>query len=449
MNAQLIDFLPGLLAVERRAPHPAVYKVLFGLLGLFAAILLWVCFGTLDIVAVAEGKLVPKTYVKIVQPAESGSVKEILVQEGQRVEQGQTLVRMDAVNSKADRQSVETEYQTKRLGLRRIDAQLANSALTREKGDPVALFSQTLAQYNANRSAYENQLAQERSTLEKGKYDLVAAEQIKTKLEETLPHYLEQEAAYKKLGRDGFAGSIMVTDKVRERIEKEQDLKAQRATINAAKASIANSEQRLKQVTADYQRQLQAERAEVAVDYEKLEQELAKQEHRFGLLELKASQAGIVKDLATHTPGTVVQPGTILMSLVPTGERLKAEVWVTNEDVGFVRESQGAKIKLAAYPFQKYGMLQGVVTHVSADAEDQSHNESSAAQSQSNVIQRKGLIYKTVVELGAQQLIADGEKLDLTPGMQVVAEINLGERTVLEYLLSPVQKAFTEAGRER
>lgn len=448
MHAHPTEFLPDLLAIQHKAPHPAAKLVLRILLSLFLAVFLWACFGTLDIVAVAEGKLVPTTYVKIVQPAEAGIVKEILMREGQHVEAGQILVRMDAAYSEADRQAVSAEYHAKRLALKRIEAQLANQLLGKEADDPSDLYSQALAQYTANRSAYENQLAQERSTLEKAKYDLAAAEQIKAKLEQVLPHYRNQEAAYEKLGKQGFAGSLMVTDKVRERIEKEQDLKAQLAIINAARATIANSEQRLKQVTADYHRQLQAERADVAVDYDKLEQELAKQEHRFGLQELKAPQAGIVKDLATHTPGTVVQPGTILMTLVPSGEQLKAEVWVSNEDIGFVRTEQEAKVKLAAYPFQKYGMLTGEVVHVSADAQDQPNGQSQSNAQQGALAQR-GLIYKAVVALDKQSLQTNGIRLELTPGMQVVAEINLGTRTVFEYLLSPVQKAFTEAGRER
>jgi HlyD family secretion protein len=244
-----------------------------------------------------------------------------------------------------------------------------------------------------------------------------------------LPHYRQQEAAYENLRKDGFAGAIMVADKARERIEREQDLKTQLETISAASATIASVEQRIAQISAEYQRQLQAERAEVAAQLERLTQELAKQEHRYGLLDLKAPQAGIVKDLATHTAGTVVQPGTILMTLVPKSEVLRAEVWVSNQDVGFVRETQTAKIKLAAYPFQKYGMLEGKVVHVSADARDDGAGASSDTLSKSDS-PRKGLIYRTLVDLNAQQLVAAGDPLTLTPGMQVSAEINLGTRTV-------------------
>jgi len=356
---------------------------------------------------------------------------------------------MDAVLQGADRHAVTTEYHTKRIALRRIDAELAGRPLARAKDDPPVLFAQALAHYTANRSAYENQLAMERSTLEKARHDLAAAEQVKAKLEQVLPHYRNQQAAYEKLGRDGFAGALMVTDKARERIEREQDLKTQIETISAARATIVSIEQRMKQVTADYRRLLQSERAETAAQLEKLTQELAKQEHRYGLLELKAPQAGVVKDLATHTAGTVVQPGTILMTIVPKDEALKAEVWVTNQDVGFVREKQTAKIKLATYLFQKYGMLEGRVTQVSADAQDKPEGAQMSDTAATSDSARKGLIYRTLIELNAQQLVFDGAPLPLTPGMQVSAEINLGTRTVLEYLLSPVQKAFHEAGRER
>jgi HlyD family secretion protein len=244
-----------------------------------------------------------------------------------------------------------------------------------------------------------------------------------------------------------FAGRLLFTEKQRERIEKEQDLRAQEAVISAASATMAQQERRLAQIGADYRRQLQTERVDIAAQLEKAGQELAKQEHRHAYLELRAPSDGQVKDLATHTVGTVASPGTILMTLVPKDEVLRAEVWVRNDDIGFVREAQPVKLKLAAFTFQKYGMLQGTVAHVSADAA-----ERGAAGAASPAEGRKpgeDMAFRALVDLESQTLAVDGVRHQLSPGMQVSAEIHLGTRTVLEYLLSPMQKGFHEAARER
>ena len=165
------------------------------------------------------------------------------------------------------------------------------------------------------------------------------------------------------------------------------------------------------------------------------------------LLELRATQDSVVKDLATHTAGTVVQPGTVLLTLVPKEETLRAEVWVSNEDIGFVRQRQPVKLKFAAFPFQKYGMVEGSVEHVSADAAD--GNTGNAAPNDKGQKQGQPLVYKALVALKAMNLELDGARFALGAGMQTSAEIMLGTRTVAEYLLSPVQKAWHEAGRER
>jgi HlyD family secretion protein len=409
----------------------------------------WAALARLDIVAVAEGKLVPAGYLKIVQPPEQGVIREIFVREGERVREGEVLMRMDTALSAADGRALSAEYRTKRLALRRIEAQLAGKPLAREADDPPAVFAQMQAQHAANVAAHSNALAQERTVLERARHDLAAANEVRAKLLAVLPHYREQERAFEKLASDGFAGRLMYTDKQRERIEKEQDLKSQEFAIAAAQATIAQSEKRLAQISADYQRSLQAERAEAAPQAERLREELAKQQHRHGLLELRAPQSGSVKDLATHTPGTVVAPGTILMTIVPDGEKLRAEVWVSNADIGFVRATQPARIKLAAFQFQKYGMLEGAVAQVSADATEAPNPNTRSGGLAGRDRPAGALAFRTLIDLERQYLESDARRYVLAPGMQVMAEVHLGSRTMLEYLLSPVQKAFHEAGRER
>jgi hemolysin D len=438
------EFYPPLIRLQHSAPHPQGRRVLWAILALVAFLIVWALLGRLDIVAVADGKLVPASYLKIVQPSEAGIVRDILVREGETVRAGQTVMRMDALITNADLDAIATEYARKRLALARIDAELTGKPFLPDVQAPAALIRETGAQYQANRDALAAALAEERSRLIKAQQELAAARQQKERLQAVLPHYREQDKAYEKLVKEGFAGSLMGSDKRRERIEKEQELAIQEYLIASAQASIDQSQKKLKQIEADYLRQLHAERNEVQAQIDKLAKELEKQQHRRELLELKAPQDGVIKDLATHTPGTVVQPGTVLATLVPREEKLKAEVWVSNEDIGFVRPGQPVKLKFAAYPFQKYGMGKGTVEYVSADA--QSEEE---ARDKGLAGGQRPLRYKALVTLEANALEIDGVQYPLSVGMQTTAEILLGDRTVAEYLLSPVRKAWHEAGRER
>lgn len=441
------DFAPSILGVQQKPPSPLPRIVLRGILCLLALLILWACIGRLDVVAVAEGKLVPSSYLKIVQPSDAGIVKEIMIEEGQLVKKDQVLVRMDAHLAKADSESIQQALQHKTIELRRIESELSGTAFKRENGDDSTMFQKVNAAYLANVRALQDDIASELAAQQKAQSDLAATIEVQHKLEQTLPSYQTQEASYEELGKKGFAGRVMVDEKKRQRIEAEQDLHAQKYTAQSLRATINQSTKRIAQIRSDYRKQLEADRVIVYSDLQKLKQEWAKQSHKNSLLELRAPQAGIIKDLATHTPGTVVSPGTVLMTLVPKHETLNAEVWLKNEDAGFVSTGQTVKVKLMAYPFQKYGMVDGKVVQVSADATDRP--QANSPQQEDTPQNQPSSSYKTLVKLKQQYLELDGNKLMLNPGMQVAAEIKLADQTVMEYLLSPVRKAFHEAARER
>ena len=445
LEAEALDFAPAILQAQQRPPSPLPRLVLRSLLALAAVMLVWAIFGRLDIVAVAQGKLVPESFVKIVQPSDPGIVREILVKEGEMVAAGQVLMRMDARISEADRKIVENDLKLRGLQLRRIDAELSGAAIGKKPGDEPALFSEVEAQYRARRQAYLDSLESERAVLTKARADLKAAIEVEAKLKRTVPILRDQAESWDKLAREGFAGRLLALDRQRSHIEAEQDLRAQAHTIDSLKALIAQSEKRIAQIDSNYRQQLQNERLEASGQQLKLHQEWDKQQHRHSLLELKAPQAGVVKDLATHTVGTVVSPGTVLLTLVPHDEPLQAEVWISNLDAGFVRPEQPVKIKLAAFPFQQYGMIDGVVRQVSADATDSKDINGGRP----NAAGEEPLQYRALVALKSAYIERGSEKFRPSPGMQVNAEINLGSRSVLEYLLSPIQKVAHEAGRER
>jgi len=432
------EFLPAAL-LDDELPSPLPRAVLWSVILLVAALCLWAALGRLDTVAVAPGRLVPRTQLKIVQPAEGGVLREILVAEGERVRAGQVLGRMDVRLAQADAAALEADLALRELQLRRIDAELAGAPLARDGTAPEALYAQVEAQRDARVQAYQNSLAEERAVIAKARREMQAAQETRAKLEGSLPLLVEQERAFERLAKEGYAGRLMSSQRRRERLELEQDLRAQEYRVESARAAMEQAERRMAQIGANYRAQLRTEKIDAERERSRLAQELAKLHHREGLAELRAPVDGVVKDLATHTAGSVLAPGAVLMTVVPEGDALLAEVWLQNEDAGFVRAGQAARIKLAGFPFQRYGMLDGRVLRVSADASERAGSEP----------ERGVLAYRALVELERQELRAADAVHALMAGMQLTAEIRLGERTVLEYLLSPVQKVAAEAGRER
>lgn len=437
------DFAPDLLTIQEQPPARLPRTVGYVTAGLFGVLLAWASFGKLDIIAAAEGRLIPRNYSRVLQPADAGIVREVLVRDGEAVKAGQVLMRMDATAASADLGMLKADAALKALSLRRIDAELRGKTLLADARDPPELISQVFAQFRARRQSHLDALAQEHATLERAEHDLVAARQQLAKLQATVPLYQQSAKSYEKLVSEGFVSELGANDKIRERIEKEQELKSQEANLAALGAAVEQSRRRLAQIKSNYESQLLNERVELLSQHQRTEGELRKQTYKSGLLELRAVEDGIVKDLVTYTPGAVVQPGAILLNVVPKNEPLFAEVAIRNEDVGFVAPGQRVKVKLQAYPFQKYGMLEGTVELISADS---SANDPQRA----TALGQSPQSYKALVKLVSQELQAStGEVLKLAPGMVIQAEIHQGQRTVLEYLLSPVQRVAQEAGRER
>ena len=308
------------------------------LLALLAAALVWSAIGRLDIIAVAQGRIVPQNYLQIVQPAESGIVKRLLVREGDLVKGGQILARMDMRFSEADRQS---------LGAARVAQPAAaphrcraRRRVARAEAEARRLFAQVDAQFRARRQAYLDSLETEKSILAKAEQDLRGAKEIESKLRKQLPIYREQEAAFEKLTKEGYAGRMMYLEKQRDRIEKEQDLKAQEFTIESVSATIDQSRRRLAQLASNYRQSLQNERVDAEeAQYQKLQQDWAKSTARHEAARAARAAGRDRQGLRAHAwqrPAARHRP-----DVVPTNDPMQAEVWVQHDDAGFVGAGAG------------------------------------------------------------------------------------------------------------
>lgn len=431
MNAQqetappmVIRLASALFEIEAGDPSKNSRTVLWAVCVLFGVLLIWAIFAKLDIVAVAQGRLVPQTYVKIVQPAEAGIIREILVQEGDSVARGDVLIRLDPTVNAADSFAVSKELALERLQLRRIEAELTDVPLRRMAEDDAALFAHVHAQSLSNRRSFQDSIAQEKASRERALRELDAAGEVLEKLQATLPSYEKSAAAYEKLAEEKLVGVLQAEERRREASERAQDLQAQRATVESLKATIVERDQRLLQLRSAYVSELNQQRLQAVGAINRLDQQYGKLSYQQRLLVLRAPQDGIVKDLATTTLGAVVQPGTVILSLVPANEPLRAEVLIDNKDVGFVRVGQPVRVKLAAFQFQKYGMLEGNVKNVGADSSSSNHNRSEEADGPG---ESQRSTFKALIELRQQQLEFNSMVLPLAAGMQVMSTLALFE----------------------
>jgi len=441
-------FSPHLLRVEKKPPSPLPTLLLRLMLIFIVVILAWSLVGELDIVARGQGSLVPQNRVQIVQPLEDSRVDQILVHEGQRVKKGQVLFTMDSTLTAAEKAKYDYEVSLAKLQLNRIKAQLDEDPFIMEK--PKDLFleqdqyaqvkaqtkAQIKAQYDAQLAAYQAQLDEAEAEKERISKELAASETMVKSLSAAIPIFRQTEAAYTSLKQKGHVNKLGALEKKRERIIAEKELLEEKFRVDSLTAQLLESQARIKSIHTEYERRLVEEQVQLNARIHQFEEELKKLAYRENLSELTAPVDGIVQNVATHTQGAIVPAGTVVLSVVPSGDPLKAEVLVDNKDVAHIEPGMPVRVKISSYEFQKYGMLDGRVVTISPDAIDE----------QSNPLMKK---YRVLIDLSRQFIEREDRQFALRPGMQVISEIRLGTRTVMDYLLSPIQRAVLSSGNER
>jgi hemolysin D len=433
-------FLPAALSLQETPPPPAPRRAAWAICALFVIALVWATLGQIDIVAVAPGRIVVSERTKTVQPLERSVVKRVLVKDGDAVKAGQVLIELDATNAAADGASVQEQLNAAASEERRTTALL--SALQTGRGPSLGPTKDATPEANARDKA---QLQAEWAdvTAKLGKLDaeqahrraeLATVRELIAKLEATLPIAVQREADFKSLTDQGFMSSHAGQDRTRERIEQERDLATQKARLLEAQAALRESENGRNAYVAEAQRTLNDRQAQAASKREQLSQERSKTEQRSRLTQLTAPVDGTVQQMAVHTEGGVVTEAQPLLVIVPKDAQVTAEVVVDNKDIGFVNAGQSAQIKLETFPFTRYGTVNATVQSVVADAVND---------------EKKGAIFPATLTLSTSSIDVDGKRIALSPGMNVTAEIKTGRRRVIEYLLSPVQKAVSESLGER
>ncbi|WP_428422556.1 HlyD family type I secretion periplasmic adaptor subunit [Methylibium sp.] len=439
-------FLPAALSVQETPAHPAPRRLAIVVCALFVIALAWAVLGQIDIVAVAPGRIVVSERTKTLQPLEAGVVKRVLVKDGDTVQAGQVLVELDATNATADQASVQEQLASAGSEEQRTTALLTALHAARQPLLPLppgegrgegwnpAQRASATAQLQAEWQDITARLAKLAAERARREAELATVRELIAKLEATLPIAQQREADFRRLTEQGFVSNHAGQDRTRERIEQERDLATQRARLAEAQAALNETAQARAAYLAETQRSLSERQAQASLKREQLTQERSKTEQRSRLTQLSAPVAGTVQQVAVHTEGGVVTPAQVLMVIVPRDAEVTAEVVIDNKDIGFVNAGQAAAIKLETFPFTRYGTVAATVKSVTADAVSD---------------EKKGAIFPATLTLNQAGIDIDGKRIALSPGMNLTAEIKTGRRRVIEYLLSPVQRAANESLKER
>ena len=434
-----IAFLPAQLELIEKPSHPAPTWTMRFIIAFALLALLWSFFGRLDIVATARGKLIPGVKVKVVQSLDTGVVRNILVENGQRVQSGQPLIELDTTQARADADKAHVVRADAAQTVARAQALLDALEHNRQPivrpldGDSIEKDRETQRFADGLYAEYNGKLAVNRAELAKRQAEFDTARHQVDKLLQTVPLAKQSAEAYRDLVKQQYVSRQDYLDKEQARIQQEQDLAAQKSHARELRAGIEEQQSSLAAISAQFRREQLDILNQAQRQLDQYAQEETKADQRQSRLVLRAPTGGIVQQLNVHTIGGVITQAQALMEIVPD-DTLEVEASVENKDIGFISLTQDAVVKIDAFPYSRYGYLNGKVSKVSNNAAPD---------------RKMGLVFPVIIKLPANRLRIEDKWVNLSPGMAVTVEIKTGRRRVVEYFLSPLLETGQESLRER
>lgn len=461
-----LAFLPAALEIQAAPPPKWSRSLLWMIMLLIVISIAWASWAEIDIIATAQGKIVPSGQVKIIQPLEAGVVKTIFVKEGQHVKAGDKLIALDNTSNVADADRLANELTGYKEDLARqvfflekLDLVIKKQTQLQERSQVNSAQEQAQAQirYNADflllplnqQSLLASSWQEYQSKLNSYSSEVIklAAEKKSRKidvgrLQKTLPLVIERERSYYSLLEISAVSRNQYLELKQQRIDQEESLLLQRANVEQISASIESAKQNLYAYQSEMRRNTLQEINQLTRQRDSIRQELNKANRLTQLRILTSPVDGVVEELVVATIGGIVTPAQELLHIVPTtshngknkGQQLEIEAGLLNKDIGFVHTGQIAEIKIDSFPFTKYGVIDGTVTDISADAIEH---------------EQLGLLFPLKASIKTDEINVDGKWVKLKPGMSVTVEIKTGTRRLMEFLLAPLMRGVSEGARER
>ncbi len=432
------DYAGDVEAALYQGPRLATHLLLLAIAALFGSGIAWASWATVEEVTRGSGRVIPSRQIQVVQTLEPGIVEEILVAEGELVELGQVLVRIDDTGFSSELGELHAQRAALRAAIARLTAEVTGEA---EIDFPADLEEESLevivderSLFEARRRELDSQLAILRQQAEQREQELEELRGTAEQQEGSLALARQELGVYSGLSA-GVVPQVEILRLRREVNDLEGALEGTRRAIPRVESSIREAYERIEDqylgFRAEAQREMNQRRAELAV----ITQSLRAAQDRVTRADIRSPVNGIVNRLNVNTVGGVVHPGMTIVEIVPLEDSLLVEAQIRPSDVAFLRPGMAATVKITAYDYAIYGGLQGAVERISADTiTDEETGES---------------FYRVIVRTDETHLGTAANPLPIIPGMIASVDILTGEKTVLDYLLKPLVRARSEALRER
>ncbi|SPJ31368.1 HlyD family type I secretion periplasmic adaptor subunit [Falsiruegeria mediterranea] len=430
------EFAQGQDAARMGRSSRLLTLLLIIVIALVTAAVVWASQARIEEVARGQGRVVPSGKARVLESLEGGIVREILVREGDAVEAGQIIIRIDDTGSSASLGELNAQLDALSIRGLRLAAELAGADALSFDGtniDPdsaqalreAAIFDSRTASYFGQRAVLEAQLNQRQREIEETEGNL-------TRVAEGIG-LLQEEIELKT--ESGVVPRAQIIPIERELSARRQEQDALVSRREQARAALREAEARLEELKLQRRAEISIERSDTLNQISVIQESIKSASDVVSRAALRAPVTGIVSVLNVNTIGSVVAPGEELLQIVPQDDRLQVEARIRPEDVAFVYPGLPASVKLTSFDFTIYGALDGQVMRVGADAQqDEATGE---------------IYFPIIVETESNLLVRGDESHEIRPGMVASLDIQTGERTVLDYLLKPFRKAQLEAMRER
>ncbi len=434
-----LDFHPAGLETLRAVPSPLGRTMLWGVC-LFAGLgMLWSIWGTVDVVAVGQGKVIPNDRVKVVQAPEAGVVRAIHVRDGGRVKAGDTLIELDPTTVFASYDQLRDDLRLALLDRARLialgtDVQNPERAFVVPAGSRPDLIPVQRRMMQGRAAEYRAQNENALADLARRQAESRSLQAQIAKLDSSIPMLAQRVDAKKTLTEKGYGAAMPLLELRQQLSDQEHDRAILHTRQSEVQSNIRAAEAQIRRLKAEFERSVETELSDVERKIAGLRQDLAKAEQRLQYQTILAPADGTVQQLAVNTVGGVLTQGQTALVIVPADTNLEVEALLLNKDIGFVEAGQRAVVKFETFNFTRYGYLEGTVLHVSRDAiEDKAF----------------GLVYAARIALDAQEMMIDGRRTPLSSGMTVTAEIKTDRRSIADFIIAPMVRHQHESLRER